>query len=215
MALRNTFDTEKRTCDRCGFDHKKSSLRKQKGLWLGGDCFDNIDKIKEPRVRWQQTRSGSNTLDVPAESIPEIFVITSANGITLISQSNKEVDFRTGRMQSFYMQVVSDGGAISIAADPQITSGQLLGDRLTLDGTSDTDTINLVGGRGIRMFGSNGGSVGSPFILKDRSTITFVYTTISIGWGSMAWGSDPWGDGSSGQSTEDVWFETSRFDGGL
>ena len=125
MATRNTFDTEKRTCDRCGFDHKKSSLRKQKGLWVADDCFDNIDKIQEPRVRWQQTRSDSNTTTAPAESTPQIFVVTSVGGINLISQSNKEVDFRDGRHESFYMQVVSDGGAISISADPQITDGQI------------------------------------------------------------------------------------------
>jgi hypothetical protein len=215
MAIRNTFDTEKRTCDRCGFDHKKSSLRKQKGLWLGHDCFDNIDKIQEPRVRWQQTRSDSDTVTIPAESTPEVFTVTSGGGVTLISQSNKEVDFRDGRHQSFYMKVVSDGGAITISANPQITGGQILGDILTLRGTSDTDTIEIVDARGVRTFGGSGLTQGKPVILDSKTTVSFVYTNVFIGWGSMQWGSDPWGDGSGGADFIPIWVETSRFDGGL
>lgn len=201
------FDTEKRTCDRCGFDHKKSSLRKQRGLWLGTDCFDKIDKIKHPRVKWQTPRDDSNTITVPAESTPEVFTITSAGGITIITQSHELSDFRDGRHNSFFMKIVSDGGAISISADPQITAAQLSGDLLTLRGNSDTDSIKLVNGRGIRLKG------GVDFTMQEGDAISFVFTTITIGWGEQAWGSGAWGGGSS--TTENVWFETSRFKGGI
>ena len=212
---KNVFDTEKKTCDRCGFDHKKSSLRKQRGLWLGNDCFDNTDKIQHPRIRWQSPRDDSTTLTVPPESTPEVYTITSAGGVNLITQSNELVDRRDGRHLSFFMKVVSDGGAISISADPQVTAAAQLGDLLTLRGTSDTDTITLVDGRGLRLFGSSGGSVGYSFTLAEGDAISFVYMNVSVGWGSMAWGSDPWGDGSSGSDEIPMWVETSRFKGGI
>jgi len=214
MAL-NVFDTELRTCDRCGFDHKKSSLRKQRGLWLGDDCFDQIDKIQHPRTRWQTPRDESTTTTIPSESTPEVFTITSAGGINLITQTHELADFRDGRHKSFFMKVVSDGGPITISANPQIISGQILLDILTLRGTSDVDTIEIVDGAGVRTFGGSGVSQGAPIILDSRTTVTFVYENVAQGWGRMQWGSDPWGDGSGGADFIPIWVEKSRFDGGL
>jgi len=111
------------------------------------------------------------------------------------------------------MKIVSDGGAISIAADPQIIAGAILGDLLTLRGTSDTNTITLVDGRGIRTRDASGSATGLPFTLEDGDAISFVFTEIIIGWGSSGWGSGPWGGGSV--TTENVWLETSRFKGGI
>jgi hypothetical protein len=212
---KNVYDTEKRTCDRCGFDYKKSSLRKQRGLWLSHDCFDDTDKIQHPRVRWQSPRDNSTTVTIPSEAEPEVYTFGSAGGIDLITQSNELVDRRDGRHLSFYMKVKSDGGAISISANPQITPGQVLGDLLTLRGTSDTDSITLVDGRGLRLFGGSGASVGLPFTLEEGDAISFVYANVAQGWGSMLWGSDPWGDGSGGADEIPIWVETSRFKGGI
>lgn len=209
------YDTEKRTCDRCGFDHRKSSLRKQRGLWVDDDCFDNTDRIKQPNARWGSPRDSSTTTTIPAEATPEVFTFTSALGINQIGQSNELVTRRDGRHLSFFMRIKSNGGAISIAANPQITPGQILGDLLTLRGTSNTDTITLVDGMGIRLFGGSGSSVGFPFTLGDGDAISFVFANVAIGWGSMEWGSDPWGDGSGGANFIPIWVETSRFKGGV
>jgi hypothetical protein len=212
---KNVFDTEKKTCDRCGFDHKKSSLRKQRGLWLSDDCFDITDRIKSPRTRWQNPRENDTTTTIPAESTPEVFTVSSGTGINLLSQSHELSERRDGRHISIFMKVVSDGGAISISADPQIVAAAQLGDLLTLRGTSDTDTITLVSERGLRLKDGSGGTAGLPFTLADRDAISFVYMNVLQGWGSMAWGSDPWGDGSGGLSEVPMWVETSRFKGGV
>ena len=167
------------------------------------------------RVRWQNPRSNSTSLAIPSEADPEVFTFTAAGGISLISQSNELVDRRDGRHLSFFMRVKSNGGPITITANPRITPGQILGDLLTLRGTSNTDTITLLDGNGIRLFGGSGASVGAPFTLGDGDAISFVYTNVSIGWGSMQWGSDPWGDGSGGADEIPMWVETSRFKGGI
>ncbi len=209
----NVFDTEKYTCDRCGMDHRKSSLKKQKGLWLSDDCFDITDRIQHPRTRWTSPRDNSTTVTIPAESVPEIFTFGSANGINQLSRSHELATRRDGRHISIFMKIVSDGGAISIAADPQIIAGAILGDLLTLRGTSDTNTITLVDGRGIRTRDASGSATGLPFTLEDGDAISFVFTEIIIGWGSSGWGSGAWGGGSV--TTENVWLETSRFKGGI
>ena len=128
---KNIYDTELKTCDRCGFDHKKSSLRKQKGLWLSGDCFDVTDRIPNLRLRWQSPRDDSNTLTVPPAATPEVFTFTSVGGINLLAQTHELAERRDGRHKSIFMKIKSDGGNISISADPQVTPGTLLGDLLT------------------------------------------------------------------------------------
>jgi hypothetical protein len=205
------YDTEKKVCDRCGFDHKKSSLRKQKGLWLASDCYDNIDKIKNVNLKWLSPRDNSNTTTVPPEATPEVFVVSAANGIDVLSNSNELYDRRDGRHISIYMKIVSDGGPISISADPQIIGGMLEGDLLTLQGTSDTDTVTIVDDFGVRTHGGQNGT-GLSFTLGDGDTMSFVYTQIDAGWGASPWGTD-WGHGS--QTFIPVWRETSRFKGGF
>lgn len=213
--MQSPYDTEQRVCDRCGFDYKKSSLKRQRGMWLSHDCFDNTKKIQQPRTRWGAPRDGSTTLDIPPEAQDIVFTVTAAGGVSLISQTNTEVDSRDGRHLSFYMKVVSDGGPITISANPQIIGSAILGDLLTLRGTSDTDTISIIDGRGLRTHGGSGHSTGVPFTLADGDAISFVYTNVLQGWGSILWGSDPWGDGSSGASYIPMWVETSRVKGGI
>lgn len=213
--MNNVYDTELRDCDRCGFTHKKSALKKQRGMWLGPDCYDNLSKIKQPRIPWLNPRDNSLSLAVPSDATPEIFTFGSANGINQIGQSNELVTRRDGRHLSFFMKVKSDGGAISIAANPQIIGSQVLGDLLTLKGTSDVDTITIVDGRGVRMFGGSGSSMGRPFTLSDGDSVSFVYTNVAQGFGSILWGTDPWGDGSGGNDFIPMWVETSRVKGGI
>lgn len=213
--VNNVYDTEMKTCDRCGMDYRKSSLRKQRGLWVDDACFDITDKIQRPNTRWGSPRDNSTTTTIPSEATPEVFTFTSALGINQIGQSNELVDRRDGRHLSFFMRIKSNGGAISIAASPQIIPAQILGDLLTLRGTSNVDTIRIVDGRGVRLFGGGGASVGQPFLIGDGDAISFVFANVLIGWGSMAWGSDPWGGGIGGFNIFPMWVETSRFKGGV
>ena len=208
---KNVFDTEKRTCDRCGFDHRKSALRKQRGLWLGDDCFDNLDRIQQPRVRWQIPRDNSTTVAIPPESTSTVFVVSAGTGIDQISQSIPESERRDGRHISTYMEVVSDGGAIVLTADPQIVGAPQFGDLLTLRGTSDIDTIEIHDDDGVRTIGGQNG-VGRPFVLDSKSTISFVYSLIDAGFGSSPWGQN-WG--GNAPINIPAWIETSRFKGGL
>jgi hypothetical protein len=105
------------------------------------------------------------------------------------------------------MWVVSDGGAITISADPQIIAGQV-GDLLTLRGTSDTDTVQLDDTSTMHLIG------GYSMVLKDGDTINLVYNTFAGGvggWGVSQWGSTGYGFGGSTEG----WVEVSRYKGGL
>lgn len=90
-------------------------------------------------------------------------VVTTAVGGVTVGGNDYEVQY-----------VVSDGGAIVISANPQIQAGTLDGERLTLIGTSDTNTIELNNGTGIR---TNGACV-----LKNNSVITFVWDDTAGVW---------------------------------
>jgi hypothetical protein len=149
-------------------------------------------------------RDNSDT--TTAVNSPTVFTISAATGITALSQS-REYDHEGGR-RHFHMDVVSDGGAISISANPQIVAG-LQGDILTLTGTSDTDTIKLTDHGYLNLH------LNYPFTLKDGSSITFVFNTISTvptGWGVSPWGSFGWG---SIDSPNEGWMECSRTNGGF
>lgn len=209
---RNVFDTEKYTCDRCGMDHKKSSLKKQRGLWLSADCFDQIDRIQPPRTRWTSPRDNSTTVTTPAESVPEVFTISSGTGINQLSQSNELSERRDGPHKSIFMKIVSDGGAINISADPQIIPG-LQGDILTLRGTSDTDTVQLDDSDTLHL---NSNRI-PRIVLGDGDAITLVYNLFDDsggdigGWGTSGWGSTGYGFGGATEG----WVEASRFKGGV
>jgi hypothetical protein len=165
------------------------------------DCKDNLDKIEHPNIRWLSPRDDSTT--TTAVNSPTIFTITAAGGITSLQQSREYT--QEGSRRVFYMQVVSDGGAIDIVANPQIVAGQQ-GDILTLRGTSDTDTIKLDDSDGLFA------NTDKQFVLGKDDVITFVYNDFSgtgYGeWGNMEWGLD-WGGAATG------WTETSRTKGGL
>jgi len=190
---------QKYTCDRCGFDYRKDQLKRQRGMLLYHDCVDNLKKIKQPNPRWMSPRDNSTT--TTAVNTPTIFTISAATGITALSQSREYT--HEGSRRNFYMQVVSDGGAIDITAEPQIVAG-LQGDILTLTGTSNTNTIQLSDTGAVRL------NANREFTLTDGDSITLVYNTDldAYGWGDF-WGSSGWGDPSTG------WIECSRTKGGI
>lgn len=195
---------EKYDCDRCGFTYKKSVLRRQRGMLLCCDCRDNLKKLPTPNPRWLSPRDNSESTD--AVNTPTIFTISAATGITALSQS-REYD-NEGSRRHFHMDVVSDGGAITVTASPQIVAG-LQGDVLTLTGTSDTNTITITDRGSVNL------RLERPITLTDGDTITFVFNTITniqYGWGSAPWGTAAWG--SPDYPTEG-WIECSRNKGGL
>lgn len=101
------------------------------------------------------------------------------------------------------MHVKSTGGNVVLAtiADSE------LGDRLTLKGTSDTDTVTLNEGTTVDL------TYDLPVTLKNGDMISFVYVNdIDLG---MKWG-DPW-DISQWGNVEygSGWRETSRLSGGV
>jgi len=201
---------EKFVCDRCGFDYKKSDLRKQRGMYLSHDCFDVLDRIPTHRPRFNPPRDDSTSTGIPASATPEVLTVSAGTGINQIFQSHELSERRDGVHKSTYMKVISDGGAIDIIADPQIIVGQN-GDILTLKGTSDTDTVTLDDTGTLHLNGGRG------ITLKDGDTITLVYTSFDNsgggigGWGSSQWGSTGYGFGGATEG----WVEASRFKGGI
>lgn len=173
-------------------------------MLLYHDCYDNLKKIKTPNPRWGSPRDNSTT--TTAVNTRTVFTITAAAGIDTLSQSRDYT--HAGSTRHFQMDVVSDGGAIDISASPQIVAG-LQGDLLTLNGTSDTNTITFDDNGTLALWNDY------PMILTDGDTITFVYNaTLSPtvgGWGGSQWGQTGfgWGGASSG------WVETSRNKGGI
>lgn len=170
---------KKRTCDRCGFDYREHELRRQKGMYLSDDCYDFMSKADRKLPRWMSPRDHGDT--TTAVNSPTVFTITTS-GVTTLSNSNQ--NNYDGRHSHFFMFVVSSGGAVDISSNPQIVSSQD-SDRLTLQGTSDTDTIKLDDGAGLALF------KGNSFTLKNGYSITLVYN-----------------------SSTGLWQETSRFEGG-
>jgi len=194
---------EKYTCDRCGFDYKKSKLKRQRGMYLCSTCFDKLDRIPTHRPRFNPPRDDSTSTGVPASSTAEIFVVSAATGVNQFFQSHELSTRRDGRHISIYMKVVSDGGAIIISAIDAIKNGAFEGDLLTLKGTSDTDTVTIPPGMNVAL------QDGNAMVLGDGDSISFVFTPSCAEWGVCGWGGFPWGVNSV------VWNETSRFKGGI
>ena len=140
-------------------------------MLLSCDCYDDLKKIKQPNPRWMSPRDNSDT--TTAVNTPTVYTISAATGITALSQSREYT--HEGSRRHFHMHVVSDGGAIDITADPQIVVG-LQNDILTLEGTSDTNTVQLDNGTGVSLAG------GVPMVLTDGDIITLVYNTTGTTW---------------------------------
>lgn len=198
---------EKYTCDRCGFDYKKSKLRRQRGMYLCSSCFDVLDRIPTHRPRFNPPREDSTSTGVPASATPEVLTVTAATGVNVLFQSNELSTRRDSTHKSIFMMVVSDGGAVDITADPQIVAGYN-GQILTLRGTSNTDTVQLDDSGSMHLIG------GQSMILGDGDTITLVYSNFTTpvgGWSISAWGTTGYGFGGA----SDGWVEVSRYKGGI
>jgi hypothetical protein len=195
---------QKYDCDRCGFTYKKHQLRRQRGQLLCSSCRDDIRDILAPRPRFFSPRDNSTSVEPVTE--PTVFSISAGTGINFLANS-REFSQEGGR-DTYYMEVIGDGGPIDIVSNPQIVDGQH-GDILTLRGNSDINTITLEDSGELHL----NGNWGNKITLGDGDTITFVYNepgTYLRGWGYFYWGN------GQGYSTEsDGWVECSRYKGGL
>lgn len=153
-------------CDRCKFEYLRRILRKQKGLLLCKDCFDDVRENKTINMKLFGARSNATT--VTAVTSPTIATITAAGGITPTNSISSDEN-----IINYYLQVVGDG-AVDIVADPQI-SASTNGKILTLEGTSNTNTVTLDNGSGLEL-------TTSTYILKDGSVITLVYDSDKSAW---------------------------------
>ena len=88
--------------------------------------------------------------------------VTAAGGVT-VSDVADEVIF-----------LDSDSGAVNITANPQISAASLVGSRLLLIGTSDTDTVLFEDGDGLVL------RDGEPILMEDGTVLELV-------WNGSAW----------------------------
>jgi len=153
-------------CDRCKFEYEKKTLRKQKGLWLCKDCYDDIRENKTINMKLFDARSNATT--TTAVTSPTISTITAVGGITPANSISSDLDIK-----NYYLKVVGSG-AVDITADPQITASTD-GKILTLEGTSDTNTIQLDDSDDLEL-------TTSTYILKNGSVITLVYDSDKSAW---------------------------------
>ena len=166
-------------CDRCGFEFKKKKLVKQKGLYVCPTCYDDVKDNKSIDMKVGSYRANATTTtpvnDHTTYTITAVAGITAYNSID--SAKTRSVSLNVGKQiyfsNNYYMKVVGSG-AVDITADPQITAGSQ-GDILTIEGTSDTNTIRLDNGTGVELSTSF-------YIIKNGSIITLVYDTTKSKW---------------------------------
>lgn len=72
--------------------------------------------------------------------------------------------------------VVGNGGAVTLTSNPQITDGADGGHILCIEGTSDTNTVELVDGNGLRMAGDQ------SMTLADGDTWCGLYSDTATDW---------------------------------
>lgn len=80
----------------------------------------------------------------------------------------------TGSIYKNVWFVQGSGGAVDVSANPQIAAGNVVGQELTVVGTSDTNTVKLEHGTGLQMNGE--------CFLGAGSTITFLWTGATGTW---------------------------------
>lgn len=115
-------------------------------------------------ITWQ--RMGSANL---ADVLPAI-TGTRAGPEAIVAGTGIEFE---GSNQENVWFVQGSGGAVTVSANPQISAGNHTGQRLTVFGTSDTNTLTLSHGTGISMLDAN-------VILANGDSIQFM-------WDGTAW----------------------------
>jgi hypothetical protein len=116
-------------------------------------------KIGDGVIAWDDLKYESGLATNGSTGSPN--AITASGGISVLGLSRE------------YQFVESNGGAVTVTANPQIDAGDWVGQELILQGVSDTNTLSIADGNGLSL---NGGCV-----LKASSRIYLV-------WDGTAWG---------------------------
>lgn len=153
-------------CDRCKFQYRKVTLRKQRGMLLCDPCFDSVLEIEPVNLPLLSPRS--NSTSTTAVTSPSVFTITTA-GVTALSRSQSFT--REGVTNSYVMNVV--GLPTTITAATQIVAGTQ-GTLLTLVGTSDTNYVIVSTGHGTDLT--------STMVLKSGNVLSLAYNATSSLW---------------------------------
>lgn len=161
---------QKYDCDRCGNTYRKDELKRQRGMYLCSDCFDDIKEIKARDMKWLSPRDNSTT--TTAVTSPTTFSITTS-GVTVLANSTDYT--REGSRRVYFMNVVGSPAAVDISANPQIVAGTD-GAIVTLRGTSNTNTVKLEDGNGLSLTDD------SPMILGEGDSITLIYSSADTLW---------------------------------
>lgn len=72
------------------------------------------------------------------------------------------------------MRVVSDGGDVTVTASPRISPGNLDGQQLFIQGTSDTDKVIFGDGNGL--------SMSISVTLGDKDMLAFLWSSVENLW---------------------------------
>jgi hypothetical protein len=139
-------------------------------------CVDYKPKTKP--LRWAYGSGRANYDTTTAVNTSTVFTITAAGGITPSHSIATELTY-SGDLQlsdlpnyikfgSTYYMLVVGSGTVTISADPQIADGRE-NDIITLEGTSDINTVTLSNGTGLSLAGGVG------FTLGDNDRITLRY----------------------------------------
>lgn len=78
-------------------------------------------------------------------------------------------------VNNLMVRIKSDGGAVDITANPQISSG-FDGQVITLEGMDDTDTVQLDDGDGLKLAG------GASFTISNNDVISLHYNAAKDLW---------------------------------
>lgn len=169
MSRKESF--QKYDSDRSGFTYQKSELVRQRGLLIAEDEVDDLRKIRDINPRWDNPRENSDSTAAVNEAI--VYTISAATGVNTVS--NSFASPQDGARQHFFMYVKSDGGAVVISANPKIAVSTN-GYRLTLVGTSNTNTVQIDNGDGVSLFR------GESLVLKQGTKISLVFNYDTTEW---------------------------------
>ncbi len=161
MAKHNRFKL--RLSDQSGFQYLEREMIREKGMWIGPDEKDEPPPSKISLGGEGDIALGSyfrNSTSTAVENVNPTFFITAAGGIS-------------PTLTHPYMRVTGSNSAVTISANPRISTG-VEGQVITLFCTDSN--ITLTNGQGISLMGS------ATMTMRSGSVITFIYNTANNAW---------------------------------
>lgn len=165
-----------RDSERSGFTFKESQLRRDGGVLVGPDEYDQPPPSRqslggEGEVSGDPRNRDGYVLGATTAQATTVYYITAAGGISATFRDPNATSSED-RITLPWMQIAGSNGAINITADPQITAGR---DRQALTLECVGSNITLEDGTGLALMGDR------PFTMTSGSIITFLYDTGGTG----------------------------------